>query len=69
MILLNHPQYKENFDNSGHNFAKNVPLIISTKQIEKKYKCGIGLKKWDEYIIKLPIGELKIKATPARHHP
>ena len=69
LILLSHPQNKDNFDNSGLNFAKNVPIIISTKQIEKKYKNGIGLKTWDEHVIKLPNGELTNTATPASHHP
>jgi len=70
LILLSHPQHKDNFDNKGREIAKNVPLILSTKKIEKNFKNGIGLKAWEKYLVKLPNGnEITITATPAQHHP
>ena len=70
LILLSHPQHKDNFDTNGRKLAQTVPLILSTEQIEKRYKNGKGLKPWDEYVIELADQTmLKITATPAQHHP
>ncbi len=71
LILLNHLQHKDNFDIKGREVAKSVPLILSTKRIEKKYKNGKGLKPWESYEFKLPDVNTKIKitATQAQHHP
>ena len=71
LILLSHPQHKDNFDLKGREFAKKVPLILSTQKIEKNFKNGKGLKPWESYEIKLPnkSNQLKITATPAQHHP
>ena len=71
LILLSHPQHKDNFDRKGREFAKSVPLILSTPKIEKGYPNGKGLEPWEEYEVQLPdeSGALKITATPAQHHP
>ncbi len=70
LILLSHPQHKDNFDTKGRELAKSAPIILSTKKIEKDYPNGKGLQPWDDYEIKLPNGgNLKITATPAQHHP
>jgi len=70
LILLSHPQHKDNFDIKGREFARTVPLILSTKKIEKDYKNGKGLKPWEQYEVNLPDNsKLKITATPAQHHP
>lgn len=70
LILLSHPQHKDNFDYKGRELAKTVPLILSTRKIEKKYENGKGLKAWEQYKIKLSDNEfITITATPAQHHP
>ncbi|HHH50582.1 MAG TPA: hypothetical protein ENK52_06355 [Saprospiraceae bacterium] len=70
LILLSHPQHKDNFDVKGRAFAKTVPLVLSTKRIEKELKNGKGLLPWEEYVLDLPgQKQLKITATPAQHHP
>jgi L-ascorbate metabolism protein UlaG (beta-lactamase superfamily) len=70
LILLSHPQHKDNFDTKGRALARSVPLILSTKKIERAYSNGKGLQPWDNYEIKIPNGgTLKITATPAQHHP
>ena len=70
LVLLSHPQHKDNFDYKGQAFSKNVPLILSTKQIEKRWENGKGMLPWDKHIIELPNGNtLTITATPAQHHP
>lgn len=70
LVLLSHPQHKDNFDYKGQAFSKDVPLILSTKQIEKKWKNGKGMLPWDQHIVELSDGStLTITATPAQHHP
>lgn len=70
LVLLSHPQHKDNFDHKGREFAKSVPLILSTKRIEKKYQNGVGLEPWQNHELTLADkSKLTITATPAQHHP
>jgi len=70
LILLSHPQHKDNFDQKGRAFAKTVPLILSTKAIEKQFKNGKGLLPWETFEIAINETQtLKITATPCQHHP
>lgn len=70
LVLLSHPQHKDNFDKNGKAFSKQVPLILSTPKIEKKWSNGKGLRPWESHHIQLPNGKkLTITATPAQHHP
>ena len=71
LVLLSHPQHKDNFDTSGRAFARSVPLVLSTPPIEKDYRNGQGLRPWESYDVALPDASatLTITATPARHHP
>ena len=70
LVLLSHPQHKDNFDKKGQAFSRGVPLIISTTRIEKNWTNGRGLHPWESHNIQLPSGkEMKITATPALHHP
>ncbi len=70
LILLSHPQHKDNFDTKGREFARTIPLILSTKRAEKSFPNAVGLKPWEEYRIDLPNDAyLTITATPAQHHP
>ena len=71
LVLLSHPQHKDNFDTKGREFSKTVPQILSTKKIEKAFKNGKGLEPWQTFKME-PEGkkhDLKITATPAQHHP
>lgn len=71
LVLLSHPQHKDNFDIKGREFSKTVPLILSTQKIEKELKNGRGLKAWQTFKVefKNKSHSLKITATPAQHHP
>ena len=70
LILLSHPQHMDNFDKKGRKFAENVPLILSTKKIEKKYSNGISMIPWQTHKLTTPNNsEIVITATPAKHHP
>lgn len=71
LILLSHPQHKDNFDKQGREFAKSVPLILSTQKIQKSYTNGKGLKPWEsfDYFEPNKNTRLKITAMPAQHHP
>lgn len=70
LVLLSHPQHKDNFDRKGREFAKTVPLVLSTPRIKKQLPNGQGLRPWETHTHALPGGErLKITATPAQHHP
>ncbi|TPN85978.1 MBL fold metallo-hydrolase [Aquimarina algicola] len=71
LILLSHPQHKDNFDTKGKEFAKSVPLILSTHKTEKEFSNAKGMKPWESYELKNKNDSsiLKITATPAQHHP
>lgn len=70
LILLSHPQHMDNFDKKGRIMAEKIPLILSTKKIEKMYQNGIGMVPWQSHTITTPNNsEIVITATPAKHHP
>lgn len=70
LLLLTHPQHKDNFDRIGREVAKKASIILSTKQIEKMYDQGKGMIPWETYTFTTPNrSELTITATPAKHHP
>lgn len=70
LVLLSHPQHKDNFDEAGKAFAATVPTVLSTPAIEKILSNGIGMQPWDSHEVVLRSGSvLTITATPAQHHP
>lgn len=71
LVLLSHPQHKDNFDIKGREFSKTIPQIISTKKIEKEFENGKGLVPWQKFKVqsKDKTHDLNITATPAQHHP
>ncbi|SFD22144.1 L-ascorbate metabolism protein UlaG, beta-lactamase superfamily [Chitinophaga sp. CF118] len=70
LILLSHHQHKDNFDNNGKSFTKNVANVISTKNASKALSGVIGLDNWQTQKIETDkIKNLRITATPAQHHP
>ena len=70
LVLLSHPQHKDNFDEAGKAFAATIPTILSTSAIERMLPNGIGLKPWESHDVVLRSGSvLTITATPAQHHP
>jgi L-ascorbate metabolism protein UlaG (beta-lactamase superfamily) len=70
LVLLSHHQHKDNFDNNGKAYAMRVPVILSTKSAAAAISGITGLSNWQSFsIFDKRIGELKITATPAQHHP
>lgn len=70
LVLLSHHQHQDNFDKTGREFTKHVPLVITTKKGAKKLANAIGLDPWQSHSISTEkIPGLKITATPAMHHP
>ena len=70
LVLLSHHQHKDNFDNKGKEFAKGVPLILSTVAAGKAVEGVTGLAEWQEYQVATDkLSNLRITATPAQHHP
>jgi L-ascorbate metabolism protein UlaG (beta-lactamase superfamily) len=70
LVLLSHHQHKDNFDNNGKAFAMKVPVILSTKTASAEVSGITGLSNWQSFsVFDRRIGELKITATPAQHHP
>ena len=70
LVLLSHHQHKDNFDNNGAAFTRNVSTVISTVAAAKKIKGVIGLHNWQTHTIATgKVQNLRITATPAQHHP
>ncbi|RED23293.1 L-ascorbate metabolism protein UlaG (beta-lactamase superfamily) [Flavobacterium cutihirudinis] len=70
LVLLSHDHHSDNLDKKGRAFIKTVPLVLSTKDAEKRLKNPntIGLEKWQEYNISTDkVKQLKITAIPAQH--
>ena len=70
MVLLSHHQHQDNFDRSGQEFTRGVPLVISTPKAARALPNAVGLNPWETYAVataKVP--GLRITATPGRHHP
>ena len=70
LVLLSHDHHSDNLDKKGRAFIKTVPVVLSTKDAEKRLKNAntIGLDNWQEHHIKTEkINQLKITAIPAQH--
>lgn len=70
LVLLSHDHHKDNLDETGRNFIKTVPLVLSTTDAVHRLKDTntIGLENWEEYSIKDErVNGLKITAIPAQH--
>ena len=68
-VLLSHDHHFDNLDNSGREYLKTVPRVLTTQAGAERLKDqSEGFEAWD----KTTIGEddlVKITATPARHGP
>lgn len=70
LILLSHDHHKDNLDTNGRKFIKTVPLVLSTKDAEKRLKDTSvkGLDNWEEFHVPTEkVKGLKITAIPAQH--
>lgn len=70
LVLLSHDQHKDNLDNSGREFIRTVPLVISTREAEERLEMDTvtGIDEWETVAIdtaKVP--GLRITGTPAQH--
>ncbi|QNA43189.1 MBL fold metallo-hydrolase [Lacibacter sediminis] len=70
LVLLSHDHHSDNLDKRGRAFIQTVPLVLSTKDAQRrlKNKNTIGLHDWQEYHIETEkVKQLKITAIPAQH--
>ena len=70
LVLLSHDHHSDNLDKKGKIFIKTAPLVLSTKDAEKRLKNSntVGLEKWQEYNVATDkVKQLKITAIPAQH--
>lgn len=70
LVLLSHDHHSDNLDKKGRALIKTVPVVLSTKDAEKRLKNSntIGLDYWQEHHIKTEkVNQLKITAIPAQH--
>ncbi len=70
-VLLSHDQHADNLDNSGREFLKRSPRVLTT--ISGAGRLGghaEGLRPWQTITLTKPSGaSIQITATPARHGP
>ncbi len=70
LVLLSHDQHKDNLDDSGKEFLKTVPMVISTKEARERLGLATvtGVDEWEAVNIttdKVP--GLSITGTPCMH--
>ncbi len=70
-VLLSHDQHADNLDNSGREFLKRVPRVLTT--VIGAGRLGghaEGLHPWQSVTLSKPNGaSVAVTATPARHGP
>ncbi|MEJ8844602.1 MBL fold metallo-hydrolase [Lacibacter sp. H375] len=70
LVLLSHDHHSDNLDKNGRAYIQTVPLVLSTKDAQRRLKNDntIGLDDWQEYSVETEkIKQLKITAIPAQH--
>lgn len=70
LVLLSHDQHSDNLDNSGREFIKTVPQIISTREARERLGLNTltGIDEWETVSIPTPkVPGLRITGTPAQH--
>ena len=70
-VLLSHDQHSDNLDNSGRDFLRHAPRVLTTIAGAKRLGGDVeGLAPWDSTELTGKDGRsLTITATPARHGP
>lgn len=65
LVLLSHDQHKDNLDNSGREFLKTAPLVVSTKEAHTRLQQDNvrGIDEWET----ISAGPVRITGTPAKH--
>ena len=71
VVLLSHDQHSDNLDNSGRDFLRHAPRVLTTIAGAKRLGGDVeGLAPWDSTELTGKDGHaLTITATPARHGP
>jgi L-ascorbate metabolism protein UlaG (beta-lactamase superfamily) len=71
VVLLSHDQHSDNLDNSGRDFLRHAPRVLTTIAGAKRLGGDVqGLAPWDSTELTGKDGRsLTITATPARHGP
>jgi L-ascorbate metabolism protein UlaG (beta-lactamase superfamily) len=72
LVLLSHDQHKDNLDNSGREFLKTVPFILSTREARERLGLNTvtGIDEWETiHIATKAVPGLKITGTPCQHAP
>ncbi|KZD20779.1 MBL fold metallo-hydrolase [Tardiphaga robiniae] len=70
-VLLSHDQHSDNLDNSGRDFLRHAPRVLTTIAGARRLGGDVkGLAPWDSTELTGKDGRsLTITATPARHGP
>ncbi|WPO42711.1 MBL fold metallo-hydrolase [Tardiphaga sp. 42S5] len=70
-VLLSHDQHSDNLDNSGRDFLRHAPRVLTTIAGARRLGGDVeGLAPWDSTELTGKDGQsLTITATPARHGP
>jgi L-ascorbate metabolism protein UlaG (beta-lactamase superfamily) len=69
-VLLSHDHHFDNLDNSGREYLKAVPRVLTTKAgAERLGNPSEGFEAWDQTTLEKSEGSVKVTATPARHGP
>jgi L-ascorbate metabolism protein UlaG (beta-lactamase superfamily) len=70
LVLLSHDQHKDNLDNSGREFIRTVPRVISTREAKERLEMDsvTGIDEWETVsIVTDKVPGLRITGTPAQH--
>ncbi|WP_378739099.1 MBL fold metallo-hydrolase [Nocardia brasiliensis] len=65
VVLLSHDEHADNLDNSGREFLKTVPTVLSTPGAAERIKGVRGLDNWET----VTLDGIRITAVPALHGP
>ena len=70
-VLLSHDHHFDNLDNSGRDYLKTAPRVLTTSAGAERLGNGAeSLEPWQSVILETAdLGSIKITATPARHGP
>ncbi|MFG1792065.1 MBL fold metallo-hydrolase [Nocardia sp. NPDC049149] len=65
IVLLSHDEHADNLDNSGREFLKTVPTVLSTPGAAERIDGVQGLENWET----VTIDGIRVTAVPALHGP
>ncbi|MGW4849063.1 MBL fold metallo-hydrolase [Nocardia brasiliensis] len=65
IVLLSHDEHADNLDNSGREFLRTVPTVLSTPGAGERINGVRGLANWET----VTVDGIKVTAVPALHGP